>query len=180
MSAAQIYQIAIAAGFSPSQAVIMTAIALAESSGNPGAHNPNASTGDNSYGLWQINMIDNLGPARMQQFGISSYDALFDPNTNAKAAFIVSGGGGNFGPWTTYTSGAYKQYLSQAQAAAGGAGAALGAIAGAAPSTQSLGSKLTQVGQVLGGTYDQKNPQGESLGERLQAIMGIVHGDGAV
>ena len=37
---------------------------LKESTGRPYAHNQNSSTGDNSYGLFQINMIGSLGPAR--------------------------------------------------------------------------------------------------------------------
>jgi SLT domain-containing protein len=59
------------------------AIALAESGGHPRSHNTNAGTGDNSYGLFQINMINQLGPARRAQFGLSSNDELFDPLTNA-------------------------------------------------------------------------------------------------
>ena len=53
LGAEEIYAVARQAGFSPDQAVTMTAIALAESGGNPGAHNPN---GEDSRGLWQINM----------------------------------------------------------------------------------------------------------------------------
>ena len=45
------------AGFPDSLLDIMARIALAESGGNPNAHNENAGTGDNSYGLWQINII---------------------------------------------------------------------------------------------------------------------------
>jgi hypothetical protein len=55
---------------------------------------------DNSYGLWQINMIDTLGPARMKEFGLSSYDQLKDPVTNAQAALKVLRGSG-WGAWTT-------------------------------------------------------------------------------
>jgi Lysozyme like domain len=39
--------------FSPDQAATMTAIALAESGGNSGSHNPH---GEDSKGLWQINV----------------------------------------------------------------------------------------------------------------------------
>lgn len=116
LSAEQIYAVARQAGFNHDQAIIMTAIALGESGGNPRAHNPRPP--DNSYGLWQINMIGSLGPARRRQFGIPSNEALFDPLTNARAAFIVSGGGGNFRPWTVYTRGIYRNYLGAASAAA--------------------------------------------------------------
>ena len=39
----------------------MTAIAMAESSGDSAALNNNPNTGDLSYGLWQINMIGDMG-----------------------------------------------------------------------------------------------------------------------
>ena len=107
------------AGFSTEQAVIMAAIAMAESSGRAKAHNDNRSTGDDSYGLWQINMIDRLGPERRRQFGISSNAALFDPTTNAKAARLVYLSQG-FGAWSVYKNGAYRQYLPAARRAISG------------------------------------------------------------
>ena len=59
------------AGFSSKELrPVMAAIGLAESVGNPRAHNPNASTGDNSYGLMQINMLGAMGPERRAAFGI--------------------------------------------------------------------------------------------------------------
>src|SRR5436309_1930739 len=86
----QIYSVARQAGFPPATATQMTAIAIKESGGNTTAFN---GTGpDQSYGLWQINMIGNLGPARLQQFGIASNDALFDPLTNAQAAYKIWAG----------------------------------------------------------------------------------------
>jgi hypothetical protein len=56
-------------------------------------------------------MIGSMGPARSRQFGLSSYDQLFDPLTNAKAAVAISGGGKDFGPWSTYGNGAYRSHL---------------------------------------------------------------------
>ena len=102
------------AGFSQSDAVIMAAIAMAESGGNSNAHN--AKPPDNSYGLWQINMIGNLGPERRQQIGISSDDKLKDPVVNAHAAKLIKNSQG-FGAWTVYKTGAYKRFLPAAQAA---------------------------------------------------------------
>jgi hypothetical protein len=104
------------AGFPAEQAVIMAAIAMAESSGRARAHNNNRSTGDDSYGLWQINMIDRLGPERRRQLGIGSNDALFDPATNARAARQVYLSQG-FGAWSVYKNGAYRQYLPEARRA---------------------------------------------------------------
>lgn len=106
------------AGFTGQNAAIMAAIAMAESSGNSRAHNQNWKTGDNSYGLWQVNMIGEMGPRRRQQFGIANNDALFDPATNAMAAAQVYKSQG-FGAWSVYNSGAYKAYLPGAQAAMG-------------------------------------------------------------
>ncbi len=102
------------AGFSQTDAVIMAAIAMAESGGNSNAHN--AKPPDNSYGLWQINMIGNLGPERRQQIGISSDDKLKDPVVNAHAAKLIKNSQG-FGAWTVYKTGAYKRFLPAAQAA---------------------------------------------------------------
>lgn len=101
------------AGFSQTDAVIMAAIAMAESGGNSNAHN--AKPPDNSYGLWQINMIGNLGPERRQQIGISSDDKLKDPVVNAHAAKLIKNSQG-FGAWTVYKTGAYKRFLPAAQA----------------------------------------------------------------
>lgn len=114
---AQIAGAAKAAGFSGTNLAKAVAIALAESGGNPNAHNGKAP--DNSYGLWQINMIGSLGPARRKQFGLSSNNALFDPQVNARAAYAIAGGGKTFRPWTTYTSGAYLRFMSRANTAAG-------------------------------------------------------------
>lgn len=100
------------AGFAGKALSTMVAIILAESSGNPLAHNTDRTTGDNSYGLAQINMIDELGPTRRAQFGITSNEQLFDPATNLRAAYIVSGGGQNFTPWSAFKSGAYIPHLA--------------------------------------------------------------------
>ena len=64
-------RLAVEGGFTPEQAKIMAAIALAESSGKVRALNDDTETGDLSYGLWQINMIDyptyKLGEERRKQ-----------------------------------------------------------------------------------------------------------------
>jgi hypothetical protein len=114
MTMEQLVGLAKGAGFDDNEAVIMAAIAMAESSGNSKAHNKKPP--DNSYGLWQINMYNKLGPARLREYGLSSYDQLFDPVTNAKAAYSIRRGQG-LTAWSVYTSGSYKRFLSQAQAA---------------------------------------------------------------
>lgn len=127
LSADQIYAYAIGAGFPPSTATTMTAIALRESSGQTDAYN--GTPPDDSYGLWQINMIGNLGPARRAQFGISDNSELFDPGVNAAAAYQVWGGNdANLDiAWYIDRPGMnrdrYLAFLPQAQAAAARAGA---------------------------------------------------------
>ncbi len=100
----QIAKMAYAAGFRGDNLITILGIAKRESNWDPAAHNTNANTGDNSYGLTQINMLGSLGPARQAQFGISKYDELLNPATNLKAAFTMSGGS-NFHAWLGYRAG---------------------------------------------------------------------------
>jgi hypothetical protein len=76
---------------------------MKESTGRPRSHNDNRDTGDNSYGLFQINMIDSLGPARLKQYGLESNKDLFNPLTNAKIAFQMSNKGKNWSGWNGIT-----------------------------------------------------------------------------
>ena len=111
----EIFQAAVAGGFTPDQAATMVAIAIAESGGRTNAHNP---VGEDSRGLWQINMDAHGSWA-------SSMD-LYDPAQNAAAALRVYQGAGNsISPWTvTHNSkGArYKPFQARALAAAEQAG----------------------------------------------------------
>jgi hypothetical protein len=112
----QIAQHAYDAGFRGSALTTAVAVALAESGGDPHAHN--AVPPDDSYGLWQVNMIGSLGPDRRRAFHLTSDAALFDPAVNARAAWSISGHGTAFQPWSTYTNGAYRAHLAAARAAA--------------------------------------------------------------
>jgi hypothetical protein len=96
------------------------AVAMKESTGRPTAHNDNPSTGDNSYGLFQINMRGSMGPDRAEKYGLASYEDLFDPYINATIAYQMSKGGKNWGPWgigpDAYnggTTGSYYKWLEQ-------------------------------------------------------------------
>jgi lysozyme-like protein len=109
-AASQIAQVAANAGFSGPDLATAVAIALAESSGNPNAVGDRtlAPTRGPSIGLWQINIGSNANP----QFAKWN---LTDPQTNANAAFAIYSAIGGFGTtrgWTTYTGGAYRDYLS--------------------------------------------------------------------
>ncbi len=92
-------------------------ISMRESGGRPDAFNPDASTGDRSYGLFQINMLGNLGPARRQQYGLKSDAELLNPEVNAKVAYRMSNGGKDFGAWgigpNAYRSGAGMETIQK-------------------------------------------------------------------
>lgn len=112
----QIAEHAYKAGFRGDALATAVAVAMAESHGNTNAHN--AKPPDNSYGLWQVNMLGSMGPARRREFGLDSNDDLFNADENAKAAYAISNHGKDFSPWTTYTGGAYKDNLAAARKAA--------------------------------------------------------------
>jgi hypothetical protein len=86
-------------GFEGYSLKLAWSIVMRESRGNSGSHNKTSSTGDNSYGLFQINMLGYLGEDRREKFGIKSNAELFDPVTNAQAAFYMTSRGKNFGSW---------------------------------------------------------------------------------
>ena len=113
----QIYDAAVAAGFSHDQATTWTAIALAESGGRVRALN---SMGEHSVGLWQINVDPHVRS--------NTWGELNDPLINAKAAFSISDHGRNLRPWTTThesskgTAHDYRTYLARVEAVTGGHG----------------------------------------------------------
>lgn len=108
------------AGFSGSGLDMAYAIAMAESGGNASAFNGNASTGDQSYGLFQINMLGDMGPERRRTYGLSSNDDLYDALRNAQVAYKMSKGGSDWSPWSTFTNGMYRRYLGQSGAEVSG------------------------------------------------------------
>lgn len=132
LSQSDIYTLAKSVGLSDSRAKVASAIAMAESGGDPNNHNPDASTGDDSYGLWQINMLGSMGPERRKKFGISDNSQLYDPQINAKAMASLSQGGGNFTDWTTYTTTdpkrSYQRFMGNTviETATGGSGSSSG------------------------------------------------------
>jgi cell wall-associated NlpC family hydrolase len=138
-TAREIYRFARMAGFSPDQSATMTAIALAESGGNSGAHNPH---GEDSRGLWQINAAAHPNLRNVD---------LYDPVENARAAFEVSGAGKDVSAWTTTHGGASAKYLAYrvdalAAAQSAGDGTNLGVWTG----TRGYGSPLAAGGGGLG------------------------------
>ncbi len=86
-------------GFKGESLKMAWSVVMRESRGNPTSRNNTPGTGDNSYGLFQINMIGNLGEVRREKFNIAKDSDLFDPVTNAKAAFYMTARGTNWGSW---------------------------------------------------------------------------------
>ena len=114
------------AGFSGKSLETAFAVSLAESRGNPRAFNNK--NRDLSYGLFQINMKDddprspNMGRNRRKQFGISNNEALYNVDTNIRAAYEVSNKGGWWKQWATYKDGTFLKYMDDAKRAKEAAG----------------------------------------------------------
>ena len=157
------------AGFNDKDARIMAAIAMAESGGGSGKLNNNASTGDLSYGLWQINMLGGMGPSRRRQFGIGNNDQLFDPATNALAARQVYQSQG-FGAWSVFKSGAYKAFMPGAVAATPGAG--VGSVV-ALPGLDAARGRLNRAIGANAGALGT-SAAGELLGSRQSELSNIT------
>jgi hypothetical protein len=87
------------------------AIAKTESNGRPLAYNGNRNTGDNSYGIFQINMLGDLGIARKEKFDLRSNILLFDPVINAEITYYMTKGGTNWSAWKGLTQRAKEFYL---------------------------------------------------------------------
>jgi len=99
LSGGQLSELLTAVGFEGEAHRIAWGIAMRESNARPLALNKSTRTGDSSYGIYQINMIFDLGPERRKKFGLTSNEQLFDPVLNAQVAFLMTGGGKDFGSW---------------------------------------------------------------------------------
>ena len=91
-----------AVGFEGKALKVAYAVAKKESNGRPLAHNGDVSTGDNSYGMFQINMLGSLGEDRREKFDLKSNKELLDPVTNAQIAHYMSNGGSDWSSWKVY------------------------------------------------------------------------------
>ena len=92
-----------AVGFEGSALKMAWAVAKKESNGRPMAYNGNRKTGDSSYGIFQINMIGNLGDDRREKFKLDSNYSLFDPAINAEITYYMTNGGQNWSSWKGLT-----------------------------------------------------------------------------
>jgi hypothetical protein len=99
-------------GFRGSNLVEAWGVAKKETNGQPIRINPNAKTGDNSWGLFQINMIGMLGPDRRDKFELVTNSDLLNPVVNAQIAFHMSNGGRDWSAWHGLTP-RTKQWMAQ-------------------------------------------------------------------
>ena len=88
------------------------AVAKKESNGRPFAFNGNTSTGDSSYGIFQINMLGVLGLDRRDKFELDHNADLFNPVVNAQIAYHMSDGGNDWSSWKGLTQ-RTKQWMEK-------------------------------------------------------------------
>jgi hypothetical protein len=98
-------------GFEGQALKMAWAIARTESNGRPMAYNGNRNTGDSSYGIFQINMLGNLGDDRKEKFDLRSNVLLFDPVINAEITYYMTKGGTDWSSWPNSLSKAKKLIL---------------------------------------------------------------------
>ena len=177
-SPAQAAALARSVGATPEEAQFLGAVTKGESSGIPTKHNPNAQTGDDSYGLWQVNMIGAMGPKRMKQFGISRYEDLYDPKTNAKAALMILREQGR-GAWGAYRDmqkrGEWESAYKSASAGAYG-NVEMPQAAGATPS-EAGGGGTSAGGNMVGKSFANAKGNTECATYAQQA-GGVGHTSG--
>lgn len=147
--------------FARANPVTATAVALAEHGGsvNPAATHRN-SDGSIDTGVWQINSVHRRTHPEW------TVAWLQVPENNARAMEVVSGGGSNWQPWSTFRDGKYRSYLAQARTA----------VEATSGSTGDL-SISERLGDVVGGVGDIASNPLDVLSDVAGAITG---GFGAV
>lgn len=106
----QLVELLKAVGFKGEGLRTAWAVAKAESNGRPFAFNGNTKTGDSSYGIFQINMIGELGPDRRDKFELDLNAELFSPVKNAQIVFHMTKGGKDWSSWSSYIKGATHKW----------------------------------------------------------------------
>lgn len=109
----QLIELLQAVGFKGHDLKEAWAIAMKESHGNPLSHNGNRKTGDNSYGLFQVNMLGSLGEDRRDKFNLASNAELFNPVVNAQIAYHMSDGGKDWSAWKGTETSVVKRWLKK-------------------------------------------------------------------
>ena len=160
------------AGFTGPDRAVAVAVALAESNGDAGAVGDtglvNATWGP-SIGLFQIRSLN----AQRGTGGERDELANRDPRTNARHAHAVYAEAGHtFGPWSTFTGGAYKARLAVAHAAVD-TSAVAAYIVRAGDTLSSIardhGTTIARLRQLNPGLFDAAHLDGDliDVGERV-------------
>lgn len=146
------------AGLMPTRtsAIILAAIAGPESGYDMHVINDTPSTGDYSVGLWQINYLGSLYAERSAAYGTPLEMVRDGLHRQARAAAGVYASQGFMAWSTTYTSGAWRQYV--------GGGGPLG----------SPGGGTLPSPPVNGGPDDWSNTIGHTA-NRLQKVAIALH-----
>ncbi|MGI8752085.1 MAG: NlpC/P60 family protein [Acidimicrobiales bacterium] len=117
MTPLQVAGVAWKAGFRGHDLTTAVAVAMAESNGDPrceGDIGLEDATWGPSVGLWQIRSYN----SDLGRGGTRDARANLNPLTNARHAYQVSNHGTDWGPWSTFTNGAYLAFMGVASAAA--------------------------------------------------------------
>ena len=109
----QLVELLEAVGFQGKSLRTAYAVAKAESNGRPFAFNGNIKTGDSSFGVFQINMLDMLGVDRRERFNLKHNADLFNPVINAQIAYRMTKGGIDWSSWSSYNKGAIYKWLDK-------------------------------------------------------------------
>ena len=157
----QLRSLALQAGFEPDVAPTMAAISLAESGGNPNAHNPVYP--DNSYGLTQVNMIDIeeegylLGAERRARYGLDSNEQLKDPLTNMRVAKDIYDQQG-LNAWSVYKNKRYLDFLPESE------------MPGTNYNEKTISSGSTPVSNTGSSNRDEAKPVGPNEAAVIEAL----------
>lgn len=109
----QLVELLKAVGFKGKALKTAWAVAKTESNGRPFAFNGNAKTGDSSYGIFQINMVGNLGSDRTERYDLNLYAELFSPVTNAQIVYEMTKEGKDWSSWPSYRNGAVNKWINK-------------------------------------------------------------------
>lgn len=124
VSPTQLYGALTAAGLDPVAAAAFVSIAGRESGYNTGAHNGNRATGDDSYGLFQINLLNGGWTDFLKAHGLANpAQDLQTLDGSVRAAVAIYGSSG-LHPWGGY-KGMPWSYSTNLQAGADASGGAV-------------------------------------------------------
>lgn len=118
-----VYALGRSVGLSKAQAVLATAIAVAESGLDPKNWGDKTLSKYGSRGLWQIfTKVHPPSEVIPGNHASTWTDALIaqleDPKINANAMWVISGHGVNWRPWSTFKNNSHLKFMAKAQAAA--------------------------------------------------------------